>query len=1187
VSRNILLEGLDRDQAAAVRTAGNTVVSAGAGSGKTRVLASRFAWLVMERNIKAENILTLTFTNKAANEMYDRIYRQLLEHQDNGRARDAVNDFYKAAISTMDSFCSSVARMAAKYYGISPDFTIDNEGVRELAVGESLPFVLEYRQENALRMLMTDKKIRTVAEELFADTMVEYSSISNPLDFEYYKKIQGSAILDKWDECLARVTELIWGILGELDQMGPPSGTSYKELMGYRGKRCPPAPDMRTLMQALGYWGPADPAPVESIRREAAVFFGFLNALCGIRSISEKSTSLAFVKEMHDELKGGLLEELELIAAFILQADIIAGVFSLLEIFQKQFNQKKREAGLLSFRDVACLAVDALKKYEVIRAVYKDSIAAVMIDEFQDNNSLQRDLVFLIAEKPDCHNKEVPPAADLCPDKLFFVGDEKQSIYRFRGADVSVFRRLAADLRDGSTGGVISLSHNYRSVPALIDTFNWIFGGLPPDPGSPAVPGAGVFRPADEAVPYEAAYSRVYPRERRTGMGEEPAAFFCFLDRDELPEDDPFALSAFETEAAFIALKIRELVQNGAEIEAGDGTRQALEYRHIAVLQRSLTRQAELERQFRSFGIPYSADDPAGLFNDAPVNDLYAFLRLMVYPDDRGAYAAVLRSPFTGLNDSVLAFCMLNYRGIPFEEIPGVEFSETERKLYQEAGDLYRSLVAASRNLGVTEILNYLWYDTGYRYETIWNSQAQIYGELFDFFFELARQSDGRGRTLADFLDYFDDIIRNDERIKDLNIPIERMPGVRLMSVHKSKGLEFPVVFLYGTGNTATGNRNDKEIFRDEQWGITLNLPQAEELSGSRGNYFYNLQKEADLAMQAAELRRLLYVAMTRAEHRLYVTGILPKRTRSEEDAESLEERLAQLYGKEKSGKSLPTFLELLLPPLITERPFDTELFRVEKIPALTGDELRALVHSSAARGRSIKEAASVSAPYYAIPAIETPPAFPVSIPASSLRLPQVEETEVPDNSGDNLNILIKKAGIEASHFGTLVHAFLEAHFGGNKPFIPPNILAMLDEKYYNEILEETRKTADRFINSELGARTGKALLIEPEFPIITVVQTGGHTLRITGQIDLLFEAEETVYIVDFKTDIIENPRRHLGQLAVYRRAISDIYPDKAVEAWLFYLRSGTGFPLTGLLDEVSVEALTENFLKDYFDSTI
>jgi ATP-dependent helicase/nuclease subunit A len=1185
MNRDDLLKGLDRDQVAAVRAEGNTVVSAGAGSGKTKVLASRFAWLVMEQNLKAENILTLTFTNKAANEMYDRIYRQLLEHQDNERARDAINDFYKANISTLDSFCSSVARMAARYYGISPDFTIDNEGVREMAVNESLPFVLEHRQENALRMLMTDKKIRAVAEELFADTMAEYSPISNPLDFEHYKNVQGAAILDKWNECLERVWKLTEGILRELSVMEAPSGTSYKDLMEYRRKHCPPAPDMRALIQALGYWGQPDPLLAEKIKFEAAAFFKFLNGLRGIRSINAKSVNLASVKEMHDELKGGLLDELETAAAFILQADITAGVFSLLDIFQKQFNQKKREAGLLSFRDVAYLAVDALKNYEDIRTIYKDSIRAVMIDEFQDNNSLQRDLVFLIAEKRDCHNKNIPPVEDLCPGKLFFVGDEKQSIYRFRGADVSVFRKLAGDLQGASPDGSICLSHNYRSTPPLIDAFNWIFGGLLPDPGFPAETGAGVFLPGDAAIPYEASYARIYPRDRIIPPEQkEPAVFFCFLDKDEAPGEDPFALSVHETEAAFIAAKIRELVQSGAEIVTRDGTKQALEYPHIAVLQRSLTHQAELERQFRSFGIPYSAEDPAGLFNDAPVNDLYAFLRLMVYPDDRGAYAAVLRSPLTGLSDSVLAFCMLNYRGIPFEEIPGAEFSETERKLYRQAGDLYRSLLEASRDIGVAEILNRLWYDTGYRYETLWNSQAQIYGELFDFFFELARKSDERSRSLADFLDYFDDSIRNDERIKDLNIPIERTAGVRLMSIHKSKGLEFPVVFVYGAGNSAVSNRNDKGIFWDEQWGVTLNLPQAEELSTSRGNYFYNFQKEADLSMQAAELRRLLYVAMTRAEYRLYVTGILPKRTQGEDDTGSLEERLLQLSGKERSGKSLPTFLELLLPAVTAEVPPGTELFKIEKIPVLTREELRDLTHSSSGPEASLREAVEAAAPYYSIPAIESPPSIPVSIPASSLHVALTgEDTEVLAGGEEALDLLIRKAGVNVNHFGTLVHAFLEAHFSGGKLFIPPEILAILDERYYDEILKETRKTANSFIDSELGALAGNALWIEPEFPVMTLIRnlSAGRPLWITGQIDLLFETEGTIHIVDFKTDRLENPTRHLGQLAVYYRAVSDIYPGASSRPWIFYLRSGKPCSVAGLLETIQIEDLAENYLKE------
>jgi ATP-dependent exoDNAse (exonuclease V) beta subunit len=268
-----------------------------------------------------------------------------------------------------------------------------------------------------------------------------------------------------------------------------------------------------------------------------------------------------------------------------------------------------------------------------------------------------------------------------------------------------------------------------------------------------------------------------------------------------------------------------------------------------------------------------------------------------------------------------------------------------------------------------------------------------------------------------------------------------------------------------------------------------------------------------------------------------------------------------------------------------------TELFKVEKIPALTREELQDLANN-AARKLSIREAARAAVPYYSIPAIEEPAGSrtPVSVPASSLRLDGTEEAEAADNKEDALDTLIKRAGIEANHFGTMVHAFLEAHFsGGNSPgklFIPPDILARLDEKQYEKILEETKKTADRFINSELGAFAENALWIEPEFPFISVARINGRPLRITGQIDLLFETEGTIHIVDFKTDKVENPRRHLGQLAVYRRAVSDIYTDKAVQAWLFYLRGGKALSVTESLDAISIENLAANYLEAYFDST-
>jgi ATP-dependent helicase/nuclease subunit A len=822
--------------------------------------------------------------------------------------------------------------------------------------------------------------------------------------------------------------------------------------------------------------------------------------------------------------------------------------------------------------------------------VYQEKIKAIMIDEFQDNNSLQKNLIFLIASKPgetgDAAEKELPGIKDLHEDRMFFVGDEKQSIYRFRGADVSVFRKLRRELSPVSSGETLVLSHNYRSVPGLVDAFNWIFGGLLP--GRPLPAGEGVFPPENAAPPaggpsaggesaYEASYARSLAREEEAG-GAEPALRFCFLDKDETDQGDPFRLSSFDLEAAFIAEKIRAMVESGEEIRTRDGNRPC-GYQDFAVLERSASHQGELERQFRNFGVPYSADDPAGLFNDAPINDLYYFLRLMVYPDDREAYAAVLRSPLTGLSDRALALCLLSDQRLPFEELPPGSLPEEEMKRYRESGGFYRSMVEEGRTLGASEILSRLWYETGYRYETLWSSSAQIYAELFDFFFELARKSDGRGKTLADFLDYFDEVIKSGEKIRDLSVPVENKAGVRIMTIHKSKGLEFPVVFLWGAGGKNTNNAGRAIVYYSDEWGCAVNLPRAEELPGDSnmkkpgGNYFYNLQHQEELRMETAELRRLLYVAMTRAESRLFVTAALPPRLKGDREngpLGSMEERLLELREKPRTGKSLPSFLELLLPPLTSpEKP--RALFTLESIPVLSREELALKRRGGAERPLTMAEAAQRAFPLYSgAPLIGRGKLFPASVPASSLRFnagPGDEaETESRD---DSIGPLLEKAGLGAGDFGTIVHAFLEARLNGRPPAIPPHVLARLREGGLDAIRREALAMTDRFLASDLGRKSAaRDARRESEFPFVTAVRAGDRTVAVTGQIDLLFEEDEVLHVVDFKTDRIETPQDHYGQLAVYKRAVEDIF-GKPVHAWLYYLRSGHAVELQ--LDDVSL----------------
>ncbi|WP_162504922.1 UvrD-helicase domain-containing protein, partial [Treponema endosymbiont of Eucomonympha sp.] len=217
---------------------------------------------------------------------------------------------------------------------------------------------------------------------------------------------------------------------------------------------------------------------------------------------------------------GEVFDSFSALAVFAAQFGVISAVFDLLNLFQERFLRQKRVEGVLSFDDVARLARASLAAYPDVRQAEKAAYRAIMIDEFQDNNALQRDMLFLLAEKPECCAEGVPKPEYLSPDKLFFVGDEKQSIYRFRGADVSVFRALKTDLArsresvggtDSESGTELRLKNNYRSAKELIGVFNALFGGSAYSPSGDAETGrfAGIFLPNTPEAPspvYEAEY---------------------------------------------------------------------------------------------------------------------------------------------------------------------------------------------------------------------------------------------------------------------------------------------------------------------------------------------------------------------------------------------------------------------------------------------------------------------------------------------------------------------------------------------------------------------------------------------------------------------------------------------------------------------------------------------------------
>ncbi|MDR2314030.1 MAG: UvrD-helicase domain-containing protein [Spirochaetaceae bacterium] len=1216
---------LDDEQRRAATALRNVVVSAGAGSGKTRVLAARYGWLIMTGRCKTEEILTITFTNKAANEMYRRIYRLLAESAEDpdplpafparrgssetapspGRyAREAVKNFYKARIVTLDSFCASVARALCSHFGISPDFTSDDLQVRDMARSLALRFVLDNRDNPALQRLIAEKKLRGTADELFILPVLYHSPISRPLDFSAFERIQREELCRRWKEYTLLLADIAADLRRSLPDFDPPRQGELAPVLS----SIPGAPDIEPLFVQ------------EEGREELLRYLGSLEKLkaLGPRKTKNETEPYTLLREAIGKIKGTLYPRLEAVANHVLQWDIVRSVFPLIQEYQDLLNRKKRETGILTFNDIAHLAVDGLRMYPGIRRVYKTSFKAVMIDEFQDNNSLQRDLVALLAENEDRLEQGLPAPGQLAPGKVFYVGDEKQSIYRFRGADVSVFRGLAAQ-----TGHSLGLSRNYRSHPMLIRAFNLIFGGRREKDGPE--PGEGVFLPGAPAD-YEAVYHWVYHGDEkaadtpaaaapaRTGAAagndaagndaagnaaagnaaagkEEPRLHFAFFDEGRLEETAALPQGE-DYEALYIARKIKTLVLEGAPVfDRGTKKQRPCRYGDFALLQRSYTRQHILERALKLFAVPFSADRPAALFKDAPVNDLWALLKLLVYPGDRIAYGSLLRSPFVRLGEDAFTLCMLEDTPA-FDEALDAKLPPEDRERYREARRCYRELLGELQDLPVSSLLTKLWYEYGYRHEALWSRFSQAYLDLYDLVFEQARTIEARGKGLVEFLDYLEDAASGKEKPGDSVLPAVDEGGVRLMSIHRCKGLEFPIVFLYGCGcREDTAPDQGLSLF-SRRWGVSLRLPRTGELPGAE-DYFYLEEKEDHKRKTLAELRRLLYVAMTRAESGLYLTAGIPKQNKAEReqldprtfacDKDFIVERREQ-YRTRTDLESI-SFLQLL-PALRRDDP----LYTVESIYAYSSQELRSIVKTleggSGASAASMKERARrVQGEYESTPGFSSRRFGPQTIAASALPGAGLQG---PARSGSQagsanpaLEALLKRTGLGERDFGTIVHGFIESRFNRRPPRIPRRFSAAVEDKEKLALLaEEARIMADKFFDSALGRRAQEAAWRETEYPVLTVLTlpAAEHAgspgpVTVMGKIDLLFEQDSQLYVVDFKTGRDDDISRHLGQMAVYKRAVEDIFKKPAL-CRLFYLRNAYEADLSPDLAALSPEDL-------------
>ncbi len=1098
----------------------NAVVSAGAGSGKTSVLSQRFVHLVTDKKYKVEEILTLTFTKKATVEMYGRIYKALKE-----KAPENVADFYKASIKTLDSYCASIAKQGSRFYGISPDFTQDEDAIRERAENMALPFILQHRDNPAIKALVKTKDFSKIAQELFVNPIIENSTVAEPIDFDHYNERQKKEIISAWKKEAPKAFDTLHSLDSALENFEGNKNSKF----------------IANLSQALSAERPELPVLTDEIieSSDSSALEEFIKILQLVASL--KLTTPKGCDEIK-ELINFLREKVSILislANFVYGYYIIKEITPLLKEFQEQILHVKRSSGILSFADVSSLAKCILRDHPEIRQLEKQKYKAIMIDEFQDNNMMQRDLLFMLAEKPERMEKGIPSVQELCPDKLFFVGDEKQSIYRFRGADVSVFRGLSKDFQKGN----LELEENFRSEKNLVLAFNTIFGGFSyPDNAEQNQPSV-FFKDTDNQsdIPeYEAVYHKVSTNKKGTDStlsATSPLIHIALFDKSK--NEDYDSQQCEEAEALWVAKKIKQLLKT---YKASD----------IAILFRTYNLQPLYERILMQEGIPYNCEVTTGFFNDGPSNDIFAMLRLCAYKTDSLSYSTVLRSPFVNLSieetNAVMAKFFEEEQSEPFATEVHDLLSPASATRYYHAKRIFQNLCEKAKTESLTKLVTYLWYDAGYRYETAWNMTVTMYASIYDKIFELARQSEEQTMSLASFVDSVRTYQDESEKLNNMDIPLEQEDGIHILTIHKSKGLEFPVVFVCGTHKQLPNDSNASPVYSSKEFGLSINTPPCPSFADSNVNYFYNKAQNLNKAMAYAELKRLTYVAFTRPEKELYVTGVYDGTFKECNAPKTILQTLSNVmvfYSDEEFAKEKPFTLEEI-PAVDTEQSNE---IATAHLRLNTKEEKEKLIHTAKTLYENAKIVhADIPESIYILPSSLEKRPDSIAVPDSPAPYKEIDEIVLSSNEKFGFN-----------DFGTVAHFYMEQFFNNTKNPFPAKYLTALENK--KEKIETVERIcsqmAKTFINSELGKEAINSTWKKTEYNF----RSREKDKIVKGTMDLVFknQSADGYTIVDYKTDSVITPETYTEQLKCYAQAISKMLncPLQNIKCYLYYLRHG------------------------------
>jgi ATP-dependent helicase/nuclease subunit A len=856
----LIRSGLTDEQHRAVTARGTSVaLSAGAGCGKTFVLTERFLAELDPDNPSGKSrlnqLVAITFTERAAREMRDRIRaacrRRLLEcpdHQANYWLA-LVRDLDAARISTIHSFCGSLLRAHAVEAGVDPRFRVLDGAQAGTLLFELTDEVLRDRlaERNEAALALVTRfgldRLRGMVARLLA--------MREQIDWPVWRRETPEGLVARWTEfwrcdTLPRVLRRIGEsaaakTLLDVSLRYPPAPPKMRERCDFLIEHLPKLPDSERPAEAMA-----------ALREAAKVQGGATKNTWGNATAFEQFRDAA--KELREAIDD-VADQMRFDAAAARPAaEIALQLIGLTADLAEQYNQKKQELGVLDFNDLLIHARDLLTGPERsgLRKHLASQIRLLLVDEFQDTDPLQVEML-----KSLCNNEHLR-------GKLFFVGDFKQSIYRFRGAQPHVFRQLREEI---PLAGRLPLSLNFRSQPAILDFVNALFSGeLGPD--------YEPLRPQRPQIGPTPAVEFLWANEAERAEEEVVSGQWSVASQSDPPSDDMGRRERLRRrEADWIARRIRAMLDAGETIvwdekaaKNGPPALRAVRCGDIALLFRALTNVEYYEEALRRYGIDYYLVGGHAFYAQQEIYDLLNLLRAINSPCDEVSLAGVLRSPMFGLLDETLFWLSHSgslSKGLFGNKLPK-EIEDRQRQQAEYAAVTLRTLRASKDRLPLPQLIQEALERTGYDALLV----AEFLGERklanLHKLIEQARSFDRAGIfSLADFITQLSEFVaRQPDEALAATHP-ESADVVRLMSIHQSKGLEFPVVVVPDVGRP--------RLVRGPAVAFTPELgPMFKDTEATTG---YDLWMMAENEEDLSETGRLLYVAATRAADYLILSA--------------------------------------------------------------------------------------------------------------------------------------------------------------------------------------------------------------------------------------------------------------------------------------------------------------------------